>query len=65
MTIFTKAFWVGTAGERAVKTVAQTALATLGGGSIGLFAIDWASLASISLGAGLLSVLTSIVTQPK
>jgi|TARA_R110000796_G_scaffold246384_1_gene371133 hypothetical protein len=65
MTIFTKEFWLDTAGERAVKTVAQTAIATLGGGSIGLFAIDWASLASISLGAGLLSVLTSIVTKSK
>ena len=65
MTIFTKAFWVDYAGERAVKTLAQTAIATLGGGSIGLFTIDWASLSSISLGAGLLSVLTSIVTKSK
>lgn len=48
------------AGERAVKTVAQSALAVLGSGSIGLFAIDWVSLASVSLGAGFFSILTSI-----
>ena len=48
------------AGERAIKTVAQAAIAFLGSGSIGLFAIDWAGLASVSLGAGLLSLLTSV-----
>lgn len=65
MTVLSLEFWKNYAGERAIKTVAQTAIATLGGGSVGLFAIDWASLASISLGAGLLSVLTSIVTKSK
>ena len=65
MTILSREFWTGYALERAIKTVAQTAIATLGGGSIGLFAIDWTSLASISLGAGLLSILTSIVTKSK
>ncbi len=48
------------AGERAIKTVAQAAIAFLGSGSIGLFAIDWAGLASVSLGAGFLSLLTSV-----
>ena len=52
-------FW-SYAGERAIKTVAQAAIAFLGSGSIGLFAIDWAGLASVSLGAGLLSLLTSV-----
>mgnify|MGYP001078184468 CR=1 FL=1 len=65
MTVLSLEFWKNYAGERAIKTVAQTAIATLGGGSVGLFTIDWASLASISLGAGLLSVLTSIVTKSK
>lgn len=51
------------AGERAVKTVAQAALAFLGTGAVGLFTIDWVSLASVSLGAGFLSILTSIVTK--
>jgi threonine dehydrogenase-like Zn-dependent dehydrogenase len=59
MKIFSLEFW-SYAGERAIKTVAQSAIAVLGTGSIGLFAIDWVSLASVSLGAGLLSVLTSV-----
>lgn len=57
--MFSWDFW-SYAGERAIKTVAQAALAFLGSGSIGLFAIDWAGLASVSLGAGLLSLLTSV-----
>jgi hypothetical protein len=59
MKIFSLEFW-SYAGERAIKTVAQSAIAVLGTGSIGLFAIDWVSLASVSLGAGLLSILTSV-----
>jgi threonine dehydrogenase-like Zn-dependent dehydrogenase len=57
--MFSLEFW-SYAGERAIKTVAQAALAFIGSGSIGLFAIDWAGLASVSLGAGLLSLLTSV-----
>lgn len=60
--MFTREFW-SYAGERAIKTVAQAALAFLGTGTVGLFTIDWYSLASVSLGAGLLSILTSIVTK--
>ena len=60
--MFTLEFW-NYAGERAIKTVAQSALAYLGTGTIGLFTIDWVGLASVSLGAGLLSILTSIVTK--
>ncbi len=59
MRIFSLEFW-SYAGGRAIKTVAQSAIAVLGTGSIGLFAIDWVSLASVSLGAGLLSILTSV-----
>jgi hypothetical protein len=59
MKLFSWEFW-NYAGERSVKTVAQAAIAFLGSGSIGLFAIDWAGLASVSLGAGLLSLLTSV-----
>lgn len=57
--MFTKEFW-SYSGERAIKTVAQSAIAFLGSGSVGLFTIDWVSLASVSLGAGLLSILTSV-----
>lgn len=60
--MFTREFW-SYAGERAIKTIAQAALAFLGTGTVGLFTIDWTSLASVSLGAGLLSILTSIVTK--
>tara|TARA_R110000803_G_scaffold62167_7_gene122420 strand:- start:170 stop:358 length:189 start_codon:yes stop_codon:yes gene_type:complete len=60
--MFNLLFWQY-AGERALKTVAQAALAFLGTGTIGLFAIDWASIASVSLGAGLLSILTSIISK--
>lgn len=60
--MFTQKFW-SYAGERAIKTVAQSALAFLGTGTVGLFTIDWYSLISVSLGAGLLSILTSIVTK--
>lgn len=59
--MFTVDFW-RYAGERSIKTVAQAALAFLGTGTVGLFTIDWYSMASVSLGAGLLSILTSIVT---
>ena len=60
--MFSIQFW-SYAGERAIKTVAQAALAFLGTGTVGLFTIDWYSMASVSLGAGLLSILTSIVTK--
>lgn len=61
MTIFTPAFWAFS-GERAVKTFAQAALATLGTGTVGLLTIDWVNVLSISGGAALLSILTSIIT---
>jgi hypothetical protein len=60
--MFSLEFWQY-AGERAIKTVAQASLAFLGTGSIGLFTIDWTSLVSVSLGSGLLSLLTSIVSK--
>jgi len=60
--MFNLLFWQY-AGERAIKTVAQAALAFLGTGTIGLFEIDWAGITSVSLGAGLLSILTSIISK--
>lgn len=61
--MFSLEFW-SYAGERAIKTVAQAALAFVGSGTIGLFAIDWVGLASVSLGAGFLSLVTSVATKP-
>jgi len=54
-------FW-SYSGERAVKTFAQAALAYLGTGTVGILAIDWVSMLSVSAGAALLSILTSIAT---
>ena len=62
MKIFTLEFW-SYAGERAIKTFAQAAIAALGAGTVGLFSIDYAGLISVSAGAALLSVLTSIVAK--
>ncbi len=62
MKFFSLAFW-SYATERCLKTIAQAALAFLGSGSLGLFTIDWVSLASVSLGAGLLSILTSVISH--
>lgn len=61
MKIFSLEFW-SYAGERAVKTLAQAALAYLGTGTVGLLSIDFVTLLSVAGGAALLSVLTSIVT---
>ncbi len=62
MEMFSKEF-ISSAGERAVKTFAQAGLAFLGGGTVGLFAVDWVGFFSIALGSALLSVLTSIITK--
>ena len=64
MMIFTKDFWVY-AGERAIKTIAQAALATIGTGAVGILAVDWQGIVSVSLMAGVVSVLTSIVSHNK
>jgi len=54
------AFWAS-AGERAVKTVAQTALALLGSSQlISVIEVDWAEVGGISVLAGILSLLTSV-----
>lgn len=64
MFIFTRAFW-SYAGERAVKTVAQAALAVIGTGAVGILNVDWQGVVSVALMAGLVSVLTSVANQDK
>lgn len=64
MFIFTRAFW-SYAGERAIKTVAQAALAVIGTGAVGILNVDWQGVVSVALMAGLVSVLTSVANQDK
>lgn len=56
--------WIKAAAVRAVKTVAQTAIATIG--STALFTeVDWAVVGSAALLAGVLSLLMSIAGLPE
>ena len=59
----TKAFWAGTF-ERAVKTAAQTLIAVIGTGTLGILEVDWLTALSVAGLATILSVLTS-VAQPE
>lgn len=56
--------WIKAAGIRALKTVAQSAIATLGTSYV-LSEVDWKIVISASLLAGLLSLLTSIAGLPE
>lgn len=56
--------WFKAAGIRAVKTVAQTAAATIGTSAV-LGEVDWLVVASASALAGVLSMLTSIAGLPE
>ena len=56
--------WFKAAGVRAIKTVAQTAVATIGTSMV-LSAVDWRVVCSASVLAGFLSMLTSIAGLPE
>lgn len=56
--------WIKAAGMRAIKTVAQTAVATIGTAAA-LGAVDWVMVGSASLLAGVLSLLTSVAGLPE
>lgn len=51
--------------ERAVKTVAQTAIATIGVGVAGVLDVDWVNVLSVSALAGIMSLLTSVLVYDK
>ena len=56
--------WMKAAGIRAIKTVAQTAIATIGTSMV-LSDIDWIMVLSASVLAGGLSLLTSVAGLPE
>lgn len=58
-----KAWWKA-AGIRAIKTVAQTAVATIGTSAV-ISEVNWVMVASASVLAGILSLLTSVAGLPE
>lgn len=56
--------WIYAAGIRAIKTVAQTAIATIGTSAV-MSEVNWQMVLSASLLAGILSVLTSLAGLPE
>lgn len=56
--------WIKAAAARAIRTVAQTAIATIGTSAV-LTDVNWLAVASASVLAGLLSILTSAAGLPE
>ena len=56
--------WIKAAGVRAIKTIAQTAAATIGTSAV-MSEVNWHMVVSASLLAGILSLLTSVAGLPE
>ena len=56
--------WIKAAGIRAIKTVSQAAIATIGTSAV-LSEVDWVMVVSASVLAGILSLLTSLAGLPE
>lgn len=57
--------WAKAAGVRALKTVAQTAVALIGTNAIGITEVNWVGVASGAALAGVVSILTSLAGIPE
>lgn len=57
--------WIKAAGVRAIRTACQCAVSLLGVGVVGVLDVDWIAVASASLLAAIVSLLTSLAGLPE
>ena len=63
MCIFTKDWWTDV-GIRAIKTMAETAVALIGTNTIGITEVDWVGVGSACLLSGIVTILINIKNIP-
>lgn len=61
--MFTRTWWQA-AGERAAKSAAQGFVLTFGSDVTGWLSLDWKTIVTATVGMGVLSLATSIITTP-